>query len=189
MFEPLLQHIARYIELACEEQQQVMQYFTIKHLRKKDFVLSEGEICMASYFVLKGLMRMYFIRDSGVHQVTQFALERWWLTDQMSLDMQKPSLFFIDAVEETATAVLTRKQQDELLAAVPKMERYFRLIMQRSVAASQMRLTFFLDKSAEERYRNFNRNFPEFVQRIPQYMLASYLDITPEVLSKIRAKK
>jgi len=189
MFEPLLQHISRFVQLTDAEKDLVMQHFTYKRLSKKDFVLSEGDVCAESYFVLQGLLRMYFIKDKGQNQLIQFALENWWITDQTSLDMQKPSIFFIDAVEDTEVAVLSKKSMEELLAAMPQMERYFRLIMQRYVAAVQMRLTYFLDQSAEERYRFFSKLFPGFVQRIPQYMLASYLNITPEVLSKIRAKK
>jgi CRP-like cAMP-binding protein len=107
----------------------------------------------------------------------------------MSLDRQKPSEFSIQAVEPSAIAVLDKSVQDELFARLPQLERYFRLVLQRAYAAAIMRVKYIFTESGEERFRNFNNSFPEFIQRIPQYMLASYLGFTPEFLSKIRAKK
>jgi CRP/FNR family transcriptional regulator len=106
----------------------------------------------------------------------------------MSLESGKPSHFNIQAIENSEVAILDKKIQEELFAAIPQLERYFRMILQRSYAASQIRIKFIYSLSGEERYHQFNASFPEFVQRVPQYMLASYLGFTPEFLSKIRAK-
>ena len=134
-------------------------------------------------------MRGYFINEKGGEQTSQFALENWWITDFMAFDQQRASHFFVQAVEDSDVISLTRNGQDILLSKVPQLERYFRLVVQRSYAASQLRIKYLFSQSGEERYKHFNESFPEFVQRVPQYMLASYLGFTPEFLSKIRAGK
>ena len=122
-------------------------------------------------------------------QVYHFAIENWWITDYMSLESHTPSDNNIQAVENTTYAVLYRDVQDELLTALPQLERYFRIILQRAVAAAQLRVKYIFTQTAEERYDHFSGQFPEFMQRVPQYMLASYLGFSPEFFSKIRAKK
>ena len=116
-------------------------------------------------------------------------MENWWITDYTSLESRQPSGYFIQAVEDSEIAVLTKANREILFQQIPQLERYFRLLLQRMHAANLMRIQYLFDLSVEERYRQFNARFPEFVQRIPQYMLAVYLGFTPEVLSKIRAKK
>ncbi len=185
----LLDHIARYIKLTNEEQTILPTFFKPKQLRKKEYLLKEGQVCNASYFVCKGCMRMYHINDKGVEQTTHFAIENWWLADYMSLDRQTPSIFNIQAVEACEILVLEKRQEEALFTRLPKMERYFRIVFQKATAASQLRIKYLYDFTGEERYHHFHNSFPQFVQRIPQYMLASYLGFTAEFLSKIRAKK
>lgn len=189
MYQPLINHIKRYVELNEVDERIITEHFAVKKLPRKAHILSEGEVCTANYFILDGLCRMYFIKESGQEQITQFGLNGWWIADYMSLEFKRPSNFFIQTIEETTIALLTAQKQELLFTALPKMERYFRQVMQRAYAASQVRIQYLFEQSAEERYRNMADLFPGFVQRVPQYMLASYLHITPEVLSKIRAKK
>ena len=132
---------------------------------------------------------MYINTDEGTEQIVQFAIDNWWITDYNSFDFQKPSLFNIQAVENCEIAFIKKETQEELFKKLPQLERYFRIILQRSFAASIMRIQYIFNQSGEERYRHFNSSFPDFVQRVPQYMLASYLGFTPEFLSKIRGKK
>jgi CRP/FNR family transcriptional regulator len=188
MFAPLISHIRRFISLSEPEAEILISYLKHSKIKKKEHLLSEGEICTANYFVLKGCIRSYFFNDKEIEQTLLFAIENWWITDYMSLESGKPSHFNIQAIENSEVAILDKKIQEELFAAIPQLERYFRMILQRSYAASQIRIKFIYSLSGEERYRQFNASFPEFVQRVPQYMLASYLGFTPEFLSKIRAK-
>ena len=116
-------------------------------------------------------------------------MENWWITDFMSFDQQSSSHFFIQSIENTELVSITHSELELLLKKVPQLERYFRLVVQRSYAASQLRIKYLFSQSGEERYHHFNSSFPEFVQRVPQYMLSSYLGFTPEFLSKIRAGK
>ncbi|MFW0714869.1 Crp/Fnr family transcriptional regulator [Pedobacter sp. N23S346] len=189
MYQPLFNHINRFVTLSEEEEKilaSALQSFSVK---KKAFLLAQGQTCKANYFVVKGCLRLYFIDVKGVAQTTQFAIENWWISDLTSFLFQKPSTFFIQAVETTEVIAIAHQDYEKLFEQLPKLEKYFRLIFQKLHQASQQRIMFLYSFSAEERYRHFNGLFPEFVQRIPQYMLASYLGFTPEFLSKIRAKR
>jgi CRP/FNR family transcriptional regulator len=152
-------------------------------------LLHEQELCRHYHFVVKGCLRLYIINKKGNEQTLQFALENWWLTDHAGFDNQKPSHFCIQAVEPSTVLSIDRQSFDELLTAIPSLERYFRIMLQRAVGASQMRINYLYTQTAEERYTLFNSLYPEFVQRVPQYMLATYLDFSPEFMSKIRAGK
>lgn len=188
MHQNLINHINRFVALTDEETEILTSYLKPKSLKKKEFLLIEGAICKANYFVKKGCFRLYFINEKGAEQILQFGIENWWITDLASLEYQSPSQFFIQALENGEVDVLEKRHEEELFEKVPKLERYFRIVLQKSYAASLRRIKIFSSQTAEERYTNFNNSFPEFVQRIPQYMLASYLGFTPEFLSKIRAK-
>ncbi|MEO5777034.1 MAG: Crp/Fnr family transcriptional regulator [Flavobacterium sp.] len=185
----LIEHIRKFIEVDDSESEIIASYFERESFKKKSLLLEEGQICDIQYFVLKGCLRLYIVNDKGTEQTLQFAIENWWITDYMSQQTQNPTSFYIQTVENSEVLSIDKNSMDDLLARLPKMERYFRLILQKSYAASQMRIMYLYTQSAEERYRHFNRLQAEFVQRIPQYMLASYLDFSAEFMSKIRAGK
>ncbi len=187
--ENLLSHIHKFVLLNDNEKAILQSYFKNETVKKKEHLLKEGQKCTANYFILKGCLRMYYITETGTEQIVQFAIDNWWLTDYSSLDSGKPSQFNIQTVENTEVAILDNKIQEEGFKKIPALERYFRIILQKAYAASIMRLRYIFTQSGEERFHHFNNSFPEFVQRVPQYMLASYLGFTPEFLSKIRAKK
>jgi CRP-like cAMP-binding protein len=132
---------------------------------------------------------LFFINEKGVEQTVQFALENWWLADYTSFSAQKPSEYYIQTVEKSEILSIDFQSQEKLLKEFPNMERYFRLIHQRAHAAYQLRIKYLYSSSREELYHQFNQLYPEFVQRIPQYLMASYLGFTPEYLSEIRKKR
>jgi len=186
----LITHINRYVPLGEAEAQLLLQYVKPLSVKKKTFLLKEGQICQENYFVEKGCLRLFFVKDEGnMEKTTQFAIENWWLTDLVSYDRQEPSQFFIQAVEDSELLCLPAEKQEELFAALPQLERYFRLVLQKAQAASQLRIKYIFGLSREQQYRHFSELFPEFMQRVPQYMLASYLGLTPEYLSELRKKK
>lgn len=189
MYDPLLQHISKYIRLDDRETEHLLHYFKVNTVSKKEHLLKEGQVNDAVYFVAKGCLRQYYVNDKGMEQIVQFAIENWWMADYISFDDRKPSQFYIQAVEKSSIISISHKDQLALFEAVPKLERYFRLVVQRAYAASLVRIQYMFTLTGEERYHQFLESFPAFVQRIPQYMLASYLGFTPEFLSKIRAKK
>ncbi|RLJ73788.1 Crp/Fnr family transcriptional regulator [Pedobacter alluvionis] len=189
MYSALYSHINKFIDLSNDEQEILAPFLKSFSVKKKAFLLSQEQTCRANYFVVKGCLRLYFIDIKGAEQTTQFAIENWWITDLTSFLFQERSEFYIQAAETTEVITIEHHHYDEMFHKLPKLERYFRLILQKNHQASQRRIKFLYSQTAEERYRNFNSLFPEFVQRVPQYMLASYLGFTPEFLSKIRAKK
>lgn len=189
MLPQLFGHIRKFVPLSEEEEQVLAGYIEIKEIKKKGFLLKEGQVCLGNYFILGGCCRAYFETERDGEQIYHFAIENWWITDYMSLESRMPSASNIQVLENTTYAVLYRDVQDELFAAVPQLERYFRIILQKALNAAQLRIKYIFAQTAEERYHHFSGLFPDFVQRVPQYMLASYLGVTPEFISKIRAKK
>jgi CRP/FNR family transcriptional regulator len=188
-FASLFSHMRKFVALDDDETAILTAGTRHKKLKKKEFLLKEDQVCTANYFVLKGCLRMYFIREDGVEQIIQFAVENWWITDFQSLDWHKPSRFYIQAIEPTEVVTLDRTTLPALCARLPQLDHYLRLIVQRAFAAAQQRLFYVYTFSGEERYHHFNTNFPEFVQRIPQYMIASYLGLTPEFVSKVKTRR
>ncbi|AYB34078.1 Crp/Fnr family transcriptional regulator [Chryseolinea soli] len=187
--DPLIQHIRKFAPLTDANIETLSTLIHPKTIPNKTILARAGEVCHEKYFVVKGCLRLFIHTDEGNEQIIQFAIDNWWMTDYMSFEMQKPSTFTIQAVEPSQLLVITKTELEELLAKAPTLERYFRLIAERAYSAALTRIHFIYNQSGEERYGQFSRMFPEFVQRVPQYMLASYLGFTPEFLSKIRAKR
>lgn len=189
MSEFLFKHIGKFVLLEKEDMPDIASHFKKITLKKKENLLAEGKTCHSNYFVEKGLLRLFYINDRGIEQTTHFAMENWWMADYASFSAQKPSSFFIQAVEKTEVLALEHNAQEHLLQEYPALERYFRLIHQRAHAASQFRIRWLYELSKEDAYHSFANAYPEFAQRIPQYLLASFLGFTPEYLSEIRAKR
>ena len=182
-------HIRRYVELSDDEVLKLEPYLRPMELKRREFLLHEGEVCRYNCFVEKGCLRMFFNNDKMVEQTTQFAIENWWLSDYFSFARQSPSEYSIQAVEKSVIVAVDYHHQDDLFIAIPQMERYFRIMMQRALSASQLRVKMIYQLSKEEMYRHFNSSYPQFFQRVPQYMIASYLGLTPEYMSELRKRK
>jgi CRP-like cAMP-binding protein len=185
----LKEHIRKYVNISDNDLAGVLEYFDIMNVKKKENMLAEGSICQSNYFVSKGCLRMFFINNKGSEQTVQFAIENWWLADYTSFETQTPAGFSIQAVEPSDILAIHYHAQEKMLAQFPVMERYFRLIHQRAHAAAQFRIKALYASSREDLYYHFSKRYPEFVQRIPQHLLASFLGFTPEYLSEIRAKR
>jgi CRP-like cAMP-binding protein len=183
------QHINKFVELDDAAFADILPFFYTIECKKKETLLKEGQFCKTNYFVLKGYLRRFFINEKGIEQTTEFALENWWMTDNMAYGQQQPAAFSIQAVEPSTLLSINYQEQEKMFKQYPLMERYFRCIYQRAYAASQRRTRFLYEHSKEENYHFFNSKYPEFVQRVPQYLLASFLGFTPEYLSEIRKKK
>lgn len=189
MIENLRNHINKFIEINEAQLSKVLTYFNTLDVAKKENLLTEGKVCRCNYFVDSGCLRLFFINEKGIEQTIQFALENWWLADYASFSSQTASDFYIQAVEKSQIVALDFEAQESLLHEFPQMEKYFRLVHQRAHAASQFRIKMLYGSSREELYQLFNKRYPEFVQRIPQYLLASFLGFTPEYLSEIRNRR
>ncbi len=184
----LKEHINRFVRIGDQDFEQILSYVNPVSAKKKQNLHEAGKVCRSNFFVRKGCLRLFFINDKGVEQTIQFALENWWLSDYTSFSSQQTSLFYIQAVEKSEIVAIDFSAQEKILQQFPQMERYFRLIHQRAHAASQYRLKGLFSKTREEIYHEFCTQYPAFVQRIPQYLLASFLGFTPEYLSEIRRR-
>ena len=189
MNSSLIEHIRKFVDLNEQEIQVLNKYTKSQSYKKKEHLLSNGQVCKSLYFVEKGCLRMYFLNSKGTEQITQFALESWWLTDFFSFMDKKPSEYFIQTIEASKIISIDINVFDDLLKELPQLERYFRIIVQKNLAASQLRTKYLFEMSKEEFYYHFSATFPEFVQRVPQYMIASYLGLTPEYVSELRKRK
>ena len=183
----LIEHIKRFITLEPSEIDILESCLSLSKIKKKEHLLQEGQVCNTMYFITKGCMRQYIINTKGSEQTLQFGIENWWITDYLSYHNHIPSHFYIQAVENTEVVAIEKPVLESLLIQIPNLERYFRVVAQKSFGAAQMRIKFLFTMSAEERYHHFYNLNPEFVQRVPQYMLASYLDFSAEFMSKIRS--
>lgn len=184
----LTDHIQKYIKLEEADIDLINEYVSSVSIKNKEYILEEGQICKSYFFVEEGCLRMFFYNDKGAEQTTYFALENWWITDFSGFSDQRQSQYNIQAVGKTEILVLDFSKMDELLDRLPKLEKYFRIVMQKNIAASQERIKLLYQLSKEELFLHFNKSFPHFVQKVPQYMLASFLGLTPEYLSEIRKK-
>lgn len=184
----LKKHIEKFVQISNDEFEEIKNFFYTKDVAKKENLLEEGQICQHHYFVLKGLLRKFFINEKGTEQTTEFAIETWWLTDNFAYENKGHTDFYIQAVEQSTILYISQDNQEKLLKAFPIMERYFRFVYQRAYAAAQRRIQYLFSFSKEEFYFQAVRNHPEFVQRVPQYLIASYLGFTPEYLSEIRKR-
>jgi CRP-like cAMP-binding protein len=189
MLANLTDHIQKFIELSEADIKLIHSAVVVKSIKKKTYLLEPDHICRELYFVSKGCLRCYFINKKLNEQITQFAIENWWMSDYYSLESEKPSSYYIQTVENSEIISINTHKLEELFEGVPRLERYFRIVQQRAFTAAQKRIEYIYSMSDEERYRHFSSLFPDFMQRIPQYMLASYLGFTPQFMSKIRAKK
>lgn len=181
-------HLDKFITISDEDFVSILDYFEIKTFGKKENLLEEGQVCRHNYFVTKGLLRKFYLNEKGIEQTTEFAIETWWMTDNISYEHKTPSEFYIQTVEKTELLVISAESQERLLANFPMMEKYFRIVYQRAFAASQNRVKYIFSLSKEEFYFNLLKRQPEFVQRVPQYLIASFLGFTPEYLSEIRKR-
>lgn len=186
MFSLLRAHIEKRVHLTDEEFAVSSKFFIPKKLRKIQFLLNEGEVCTHIGFVNSGCLREYNIDSKGTEHIIQFAIEDWWVSDLHSFLSGKPAEFNVDALLDSEVLLLEKSARDELLNKCPKMERFFRLLIEANHVATHQRIADSLSASAEERYLKFVKTYPKLFEIVPQNQIASYLGITPQSLSRIR---
>lgn len=187
-FTLLRKKIGETISISEDDFEICKSLFIPKKLRKKQYVLQEGDVCKYTIFVERGLLRTYTVDDKGNEHILQFSTEGWWVADLYSFFTNEPSMYNIDALEECELLMITRPSWEVLLEKVPAFERYFRILIQNNLIATQRRLMGSLSETAEERYLRFMSTYPDCMKRVPQHMIASYLGITRETLSRTRAQ-
>jgi len=189
MFTQLYKHFNKYVNLSEEELVVCEDYFQYKKYRKHQYIIQEGEVSRYENYILKGCTRTYQVDEDGQEHVMQFGLEDWWVGDMYSYLTGKPSLINVDCLEDTEVLQITAPKQEELCSRVPKLERHFRKLVQNAYCASLNRIYSNLSKNALERYQEFVTKYPQIEQRVSNQLIASYLGITPQSLSRLRAQR
>jgi CRP-like cAMP-binding protein len=187
--DTISQYVARHIQLTGKEQEYFLSLLRITRVKKKQFIVQPDFICKYRTYVFSGAMRAYLVDDKGQDHTIAFAIDDWWITDYNSFIFQQPATLFVEALEDSTLIQIDYNTEQLLMETVPKFERFFRIITERSFAFLQQRMLSNLSKSAEERYEEFLHKYPAIVQKVPQYALASYLGMSTEYLSKLRNNK
>ncbi|HEV8506444.1 MAG TPA: Crp/Fnr family transcriptional regulator [Chitinophagaceae bacterium] len=190
MYDALLKYFNSYTTLPVSEGEleSIEAVFTPKKFRKRQFFLQEGEVCKYSAFIVKGAMRQFRVDDKGEEHIIRLFIENWWASDRESLIKETPSVYFIDAWEDTEALLVARDALTDLVARTPALSQWLRNLDANFAIASQRRLNAAISLSAEERFRDLEKSYPEFLQRFPQHIIASYLGINSETLSRIRRR-
>jgi len=188
MTELLKQNITNHISLSENETAAFCDLFQQKLIKKKSFLLREGEVCKFEGFVTKGIFRVYHIDKTGAEQILYFAIENWWITDIDSFTTQTPSQLFIEALEDSEVLLISKKDKEFAYEHMPKIEKLFRVMTQKTHVALQRRMIDNLSKTADQRYLDFIEKYPQLHQRLSNLQIAAYLGISHEFLSKIRNK-
>jgi len=186
--QPFLDHISRYIQLTTGEQSVFLSKVKFRKYLKGQFVVQNGDICRQESFVLSGCLKTFYIDNDGHEHIVMFAIEDWWTADLGSFISQTPADLNVQCLEDSELIQISYNDLQQLYIEIPKLERFFRIIIQNAFVAAQKRIINNLSLPAMERYIRFRDQYPKIEQRVPQYMIASYLGITKEFLSKIRAQ-
>ncbi|WP_018344253.1 Crp/Fnr family transcriptional regulator [Cytophaga aurantiaca] len=190
MHEALRAYIEKYAsdKITDADFELVKKSFIFKRYKKGQYLLQEGEVCKYSAFILKGSMRQFSVDAKGIEHVIHFGIENWWVGDRESLTMLTPSKYNIDAIEDSEVLLITSEDLQQLGDQLPTIGKMINTMNQRNFIASQKRIHDALSLTAEDRFLELQKNHPDFLQRFPQTMLASYLGITAETYSRIRKK-
>jgi CRP-like cAMP-binding protein len=186
--ESLITYFDNHLTLTEEEKQAVRKSFSEKRVKRRQFILQQGDVSRLNTFVVEGCFRMYMIDDNGKEHNLQFAIENWWIGDIASFHSEEPSKLNIEAIENSIILQIKKEDQLRLFVDYPKFNRIFRVFTENALISFQRRVLQNISSTAEERYIDFVNRYPDFFNRISNVQIASFLGITPEFLSNIRKK-
>ena len=186
MYDTFFKHLEKKVHLSESEKDLIKSFFVPKKLKKKQFLVVEGYNCTHMAFVSKGLLKAYNVDEKGTEHINQFAPEGWWTSDMNSFFSGEASFYSIDAMEDSDLLLITSKDFENLTLQVPIMDRYFRLLFQNSLITKERRLISSNTHTAEEKYQHILKNNPDLIKRVPQNLLASYLGLSAETLSRLK---
>lgn len=187
MFEIFAEYLREKGSLTDDELEQVRAKAITRKLRKRQYLVQQGEVSRYNSFICKGFLRWYNVGDDGTEHILRFAIENWWIADYESYNSGNPSKGNIDALEDSDVIMLEKNDLDALLKAIPNLQALFDRLTARSYDASQKRILSIISGTAEERYENFIKTYPDVFNRVPLRMVASFLGLTRETLSRVRS--
>lgn len=185
---PFIDYINKYVNLTSKEETLLLSKIVFRNYLKDQYIVQQGDVCKSVNFIISGCTKTFYIDLEGQEHIVMFSIEDWWTSDLGSFITQTPADFNVQCLENTQVAQFTFDNLEKLYIEIPKLERLFRMITERAFAASQKRIIRSFSLSAKERYLIFREAYPKIDQRVPQYMIASYLGITKEFLSKIKSQ-
>jgi len=190
IYDSLIQYFNSYSSkpLSSHEIVLIQRFFILKKFKKRQFFLEEGEICKYTAFLIKGSMRQYRVDNKGEEHIIKLFIENWWASDRESMMNNVPSIYFIDAWEESEVLLITKTDLIHLVDNIPALTEWIGKLDANFAIASEKRINAAISLPAEERYRNLEKTNPEFLKRFPQRIIASYLGINRETLSRIRSR-
>jgi len=184
----LLNYINKQVSLTDKEELILLSKVNHRKYLKGQYIVQQGDVCKYSSFVISGCTKMFYMDNDGQEHILMFSIKDWWTSDIGSFITQTPADFNVQCIENTELIQISFEDTEELYFKIPKLERFFRKIIERALVASQKRIIRNFSLTAKERYRIFRELYPTMEQRIPQYMIASYLGVTKEFLSKIKSQ-
>lgn len=186
--QPLLDYFNKLIPLNQTETALVQSKFHPHLFLKRQFALQHGDVCEYFDFVVRGCLRLYKVDEKGVYHILQFATENYWMLDLTSFHKRSKSVLDIDALEDTVVLRITYDDLIDLYLKAPKFDRIFRVLLENHFMQQQERIGQLFSSTAEERYQLFLETYPHLLNRLSQVQIAAYLGVTPEFLSRIRAR-
>ncbi|MBB6239483.1 CRP-like cAMP-binding protein [Pedobacter sp. AK013] len=181
----LRQHIEKITPLTNAEFDYVAGMFTTKKLTKHQFLIQEDHEVFNDYWVVKGLLKAYHTDGDGRMHILQFAMEDWWISDYQALNNQTRATIAIDCIEDCELLVLSRENKEKLCDELHSIANFFRKKSSAGYVALQQRILFLLNKNPQDRYNRLYQLSPKLLQRLPKTLLASYLGVSRETLSRL----
>ena len=186
--QSLITYFEKFLPLEDEEISFLKSVFKERKVRRRQFILQEGDVCKVNSFVVEGCFRMYMVDENGKEHNLQFSVENWWIGDIGSFHSEQPSKLYIEAMENSVILQIKKENQLKLFVDFPKFNRIFRVFTEKALISFQRRVLQNISSTAEERYLDFIERYPYFFNRISNVQIASYLGVTPEFLSTIRKR-
>jgi len=188
MYERYFQMFNKKVCLTEQEQELIKTYLTVKKIRKRQYLLREGDVCKCVAFVEKGALRLYRVNEDGSEHIVVFALDGSFMTDLYSFFTNETSMYNIDAIEDSELVLITKSASDELRKISSKYQEFIFLATSEAYIQQEKRITSVISLNLEERYLELTTKYPDIIQRVPQHMIASYLGLNPATLSRIRKR-
>ncbi|MEO0338860.1 MAG: Crp/Fnr family transcriptional regulator [Bacteroidota bacterium] len=188
-YQGLFENIRRYVKLTSEEEARVVDIITVTRVRKRQYLIQPGFVCHYRNYIAQGAFRVFYLDQDGKEHTVSIGVEDWFVSDFYSYITRTPATYFAEALEDSLVLQLHYDKIEPLCSEIHSLSEYFRKTTERAFAYSRRRVISSISKSAEERYYEYVEKYPNIANRVPQYILASYLGVSAEFLSKIRSRQ